>query len=62
MRQEQLGKLHQLFVSLGGLSVELETSNNMLNAHAAKNIKKAKVLYTKPELALRVYVERNNCL
>jgi hypothetical protein len=62
MRQEQLGKLHQLYVSLGGLSVELETSNNLLNAHAAKNIKKAKTLYAKPELSIKVYTLSNNPL
>lgn len=42
MRQEQLAKLRHLFVSLGGLSTDLENSTNLLNAYAAINIQKAR--------------------
>ena len=37
MRQEQLVKLRGLYISLGGLSADLENSVKLLNAYAEAN-------------------------
>jgi hypothetical protein len=49
VRQEQLAKLRSIFVSLGGLSVDLENSKNLLNSYAAMNIKKARDFLSKEQ-------------
>jgi len=45
MRQDQLTKIRQLFISQGGLSADIENSANLLNTYAAQNIEKVRESY-----------------
>lgn len=60
MRQEQIAKLRALFVSLGGLSADLENSANLLNAYAAANMLKARELPPPAKKDAKVFIDRIN--